>query len=152
MAITFSAVLEQEGPGYFVYVPPEVARALGPAKRPAVRVVVNGVELRTTIAVYGGRAMIGLRRDIREAAEVAPGETIALAVELDTQERRVEVSDDLAAALATDPEARSAFERLSFTNRSEYVAWVESARRAETRQQRIAATPALLKSGRRTPL
>jgi uncharacterized protein YdeI (YjbR/CyaY-like superfamily) len=64
----------------------------------------------------------------------------------------VEVPPDvLAAALAADPEAKSIFEGLSFSNRKEYVAWVLTAKQPTTRQRRVAEAPALLKSGRRTP-
>jgi hypothetical protein len=149
--LTFQAFLQGDS-GMFVEVPPEILQALGPARRPAVRVVINGVELRTTIAVYGGGSLIGLRREIREAAHVNPGELIEVAVALDTAARVVELPDDLAAVLAADPEASRKFEGLSFTNRKEYVGWVLQARTASTRQRRIADTPELLKSGRRTPL
>jgi hypothetical protein len=145
--LTFRAVLQGDS-GMFVEVPPEILQALGPARRPAVRVVINGVELRTTIAVYGGRSLIGVRREIREAAQVNLGETLELAVELDTAARGVELPDDLAAVLAADPDARRLFDSQSFTNRKEYVGWVLQARTASTRQRRIADTPELLKSGR----
>jgi hypothetical protein len=152
MAITFRATLQQQGVGCFVEVPEAIMHALGKAKKPALRVVLNGVELRTTIAVYGGRSLIGLRREIREAAQVMAGETIELSVELDEQPRTVDVPADLAAALAADPDASRAFERLSFTNRKEYVSWVQDAKRPATRQRRVADAPALLKGGRQTPL
>jgi hypothetical protein len=150
MAFTFRALLQEQG-GAFVEVPPDILAALGPGKRPAVRVVINGVELRTTIAVYGGRSYIGLRREIQEAAEVAPGEEIEVDVEADDQPRTVDLPDDLVAALAADPEAGRIFDGLSFTNRKEYVAWVVGAKLPTTRERRVAEAPALLKSGRRTP-
>ncbi len=150
--LTFRATLGGDSGGAFVEVPPEVLQALGPARRPAVRVVINGVELRTTIAVYGGRSLIGLRREIRQAAQVSIGDTLEVNVELDAEPRVVEVPDDLAAALLADPAAGRIFEGLSFTNRKEYVGWVQAARRAATRQERIARAVDLLKSGRRTPL
>jgi len=151
MALTFSAPLEGDG-GMFVAVPPEVMTALGEGKRPAVRVLINGVELRTTIAVYGGRSFIGIRREIRDAAQILPGETIELSVEVDAKPRTVDLPEDLAVALAADPEANRIFQSLSFTNRKEYVGWVLAAKRRDTREQRIAETPRLLKTGRRTPL
>jgi hypothetical protein len=150
MALTFRARLRDEA-GALVEVPPDVLAELGPRKRPAVRVMINGVELRTTLAVYGGRSYIGLRREIREAAQIAPGEEIEVSVELDDQPRVVELPDDLAAALADDPEAQRIFDGLSFTNRTEYVAWVLAAKQSSTRQRRVAEAPALLKSGHRTP-
>ncbi len=150
MALTFRGTLREEA-GAFVQVPPDVLAALGPRKRPAVRVVINGVELRTTLAVYGGRSYIGIRREIREAAQIAPGENIELTVELDQQARTVDLPEDLAAAIAADHEAQRIFDGLSFSNRKEYAAWVLAAKQASTRQRRVADAPALLKAGRRTP-
>jgi hypothetical protein len=86
MAHTFRATLRADV-GAFVEVPPDVLAAFGPGKRPAVRVLINGVELRTTIAVYGGRSYIGFRREIRDAAQIAPGDDIEVSVELDDQPR-----------------------------------------------------------------
>jgi len=150
MAHTFRGTLREEA-GTFVEVPPDVLAALGPRKRPAVRVVINGVELRTTIAVYGGRSYIGIRREIRDAAHIAPGEEIEVSVEPDDEPRTVDLPDDLAAALADDPEAQHAFDRLSFSNRNEYMGWVLAAKQPTTRRRRVAEAPVLLKSGRRTP-
>ena len=150
MAHSFTGTLREEA-GAFVEVPPEVLAALGPRKRPAVRVVINGVELRSTIAVYGGRSYIGIRREIREAAHIAPGEDIEVSVERDDQPRTVDLPEDLATALAADPEAQRIFEGLSFSNRKEYAAWVLAAKLPATRQRRLAETGALLKAGRRTP-
>jgi len=102
MAHTFRGTLREEA-GTFVEVPPDVLAALGPRKRPAVRVVINGVELRTTIAVYGGRSYIGIRREIRDAAHIAPGEEIEVSVEPDDQPRTVDLPDDLARLLPMTP-------------------------------------------------
>jgi hypothetical protein len=150
MAHIFRGTLREEA-GALVEVPPDVLAALGPRKRPAVRVLINGVELRTTLAVYGGHSYIGIRREIRDAAHIAPGEEIEVSVELDEQPRTVDLPEDLAAALAGDPEAQRIFDGLSFTNRKEYVAWVVGAKQPATRQRRVAEAPAMLKSGRRTP-
>jgi hypothetical protein len=151
MAVSFTATLTAEG-GTFFEVPPEIMAALGGGKRPAVRVDINGVELRTTIAVYGGRSYIGVRREIREAAHVMPGEEVELSVEIDARPRMVELPEDLAVTLAADPEANRIFESLSFTHRREYVGWVMAAKRRDTRERRVAEAPSLLKRGRRTPL
>ncbi|HLZ31058.1 MAG TPA: YdeI/OmpD-associated family protein [Chloroflexota bacterium] len=149
--LTFKATLRGDS-GEFIEVPAEIVRALGPGRRPAVRVVINGVELRTTLAAYGGGSQIGLRREIREAAQASPGELIEVSVELDTQPRTVEVPADLAAVLAADFEASRIFDGLSYTNRKEYVGWVLGAKLPATRERRVAEAPAMLKAGRRTPL
>src|SRR5258708_6727810 len=151
MPITFRGTVQQQG-GLFVEVTPEIMAELGSGKRPAGRVVINGVELRTTIAAYGGRSYIGFRGEISRAAELKLGEEVELSVEIDEKPRIVELPEDLAVALAADPEAHRIFESLSFTKRKEYADWVLAAKRRETRDQRVAEAPGLLKRGRRTPL
>lgn len=136
-----------------VEVPTAVLDALAaPTRRARVRVTINAADLRTTLAVYGGKSYIGLRKEYREAAGIALGSEVDVVVELDAEPRSVDCPADFAAVLEADAEAAAAFERLSLTHQREYVSWVTSARRSETRARRLAAAPALLKNGRRTPL
>lgn len=58
-----------------------------------------------------------------------------------------EVPPDLAAALAADPVARAAFDRLTSTNRYAILYRVQDAKRPETRQRRIADFVAMLRRG-----
>jgi uncharacterized protein YdeI (YjbR/CyaY-like superfamily) len=48
------------------------------------------------------------------------------------------VPDDLAAALATNRQARATFEAFSDSHKREYVDWIVEAKRTETRQKRLA--------------
>jgi len=50
-------------------------------------------------------------------------------------------------AQAADAEARRVFDGLPFTHRKEYVRWIEGAKKAETRQNRLAKTLMRLKGG-----
>ena len=148
---TFRATFEDPSNPIFE-VPGEVIGQLGGGKRPRVTVSLKGIQFRTTIAVYGGLFYLGVRRELRDAAQLEPGDVVDITVERDDQPRVVDVPDDLAQALARDPEASQVFESLSFTNRKEYVNWITSAKRTETRQRRLVEVPALLRQGRRTPL
>jgi len=152
MAHTLRLTVLADPPALYLEVPADIVASLGAGKRPAVRTTINGIAYPTRIAVYGGRYLVGLRNDIRAAANLAAGDEVELTLELDDQPREVQLPDDLAAALAADPEARARFDALAYTNRKEYVEWVEGAKRAETRQRRVADATALLKSGRRTPM
>ncbi len=148
MSLTFPGTLNEA-----IQIPPDVLEALAaPTKRAPILVVINDVELRTTIMVYGGIAYIGLRAEVRKAMGVAPGETFDVQIALDTEPRVVDVPEELGALLEADPQAKQAFERLSFTNRKEYVEWVSGAKGAATRQKRLGQVTEMLKSGRRTPL
>ncbi|WP_246488961.1 YdeI/OmpD-associated family protein [Kutzneria kofuensis] len=46
--------------------------------------------------------------------------------------------------MQADPEAQRVFDGLPFTHRKEYVRWIEEAKKAETRQNRVAKTVARL--------
>jgi uncharacterized protein YdeI (YjbR/CyaY-like superfamily) len=58
--------------------------------------------------------------------------------------------DDVRDALAGDVAARRRFESLPPSHQREYLAWIEQAKRPETRQRRIAGTVARLLNERAT--
>ena len=118
-------------------VPEEVVLGLGRGKRVPVTVTIGGHTYRSTIAAYNGAYMLPLAAEHREAAGVAAGQEVEVDV-VDDAPREVEVPEDLAAALAADEAAQSAFGRLSYSNRRRIVLSVEGAKAAETRARRIA--------------
>jgi Bacteriocin-protection, YdeI or OmpD-Associated/Domain of unknown function (DUF1905) len=143
-------VVEAAGRGGHVVELPLDVPALSGGKRPPVRGTINGAPFRSTIAVYGGRYLLGLNREVREAAGgVAVGDTVVIEVERDDEERTVEVPDDLRAAL--DADLLAFFDSLSFTHRREYVEWLEEAKREETRRRRVEKAVELLRGHVRTP-
>lgn len=59
-----------------------------------------------------------------------------------------EVPDDLAAALKKNRKAAAVFDGFSNTNRREYIEWITEAKRAETREKRLAQTLEWLAEGK----
>lgn len=136
----FTVELERVGKtGTMFRVPFDLEEAFGRA-RPPVLVTIRGHVWRTTPGVYDGVGHIVVNRSVKAATGVDAGESVEVAMELDTAPRTVTVPGDLAEALAGDEAAREAFERLSFTHRREYVEWIEEAKRPETRSRRVAET------------
>ncbi len=135
-----------------IEVPEDVVAALGPGKRPAVRVTIAGHTYRTTVERMGGRFLVPLSAENRTAAGVAAGDQIDVGIEADAGPREVEVPADLAKALAQDDAARATFDGLSYTHRKEWVRWVEEAKKAETRATRLAKTVESLRAGKRARL
>ena len=131
-----------------IQVPEQVVEALGSGKRPAVKVTINGYTYRSTVAVLGGRYMVGVSAEHRTGAGVAGGDEVDVDLELDTAPREVSVPADFAAALDAEPAARRTFDDLSYSNKSWHVLQVEGAKTSETRQRRIARSVDLLKQGR----
>lgn len=118
------------------------------AKRFPVVATVNGHTWRTSVARMGGEFLVGLNREVRTAAGAEAGDEVDVTLELDTAPREVELPEDLAAALASDPAAKAAFEGMSFTHRKEYARWITEAKREETRSRRVEQALERLREGR----
>jgi hypothetical protein len=137
-SVSFTAVATpDEGGVLLIEVPATAVRTLGEKQRPPVQVRLNGVGYRSTIAVYGGRYYLPVRRELREAARLEAGKRAEVTLELDTAPRTVTLPRDLSSAL-TRAGVRDAFNAMAFTHRREYAEWVTGAKRPQTRETRIA--------------
>jgi hypothetical protein len=146
--VRFRATIELGGKtATGIEAPTEVVEALGSGKRPAVTVTINSHTYRSTVATMGGRYMLPLSAENRQAAGVAAGDEVEVSVELDTAPREAEVPADLAAALDGAPEAKTFFESLSYSRKRRYILQIEGAKKAETRQRRVEDTVAKLSDG-----
>jgi len=132
-----------------IRVPDEVMAALGPGRRPPVRVTLNGYTYRTSVGSVDGLPMVGISAEVRKNAGVAGGDQVDVDIELDTEPREVTVPPDFRAALIADPGANRFFDALSYSHKSAYVLWIESAKKVETRERRIPEAIKMLKAGRR---
>ena len=128
-------------------VPDEVIAALGSSRRPPVTITINGHTYRTTAVRMGGRFLVPLSAENREAAGLVAGEDVTVGIANDEAPREVRVPDDLAAAM--DDRARRTYDGLAFTHRKEWVRWIEEAKRPETRSNRIERTVAALRAGKK---
>ena len=147
-ALHFDGRLESDQGACFIRVPPVVVMALGDRKRLPLKVTINGYPYRTTVAVYGGKSYLGVRREIREAAGVAAGDQLAVVLEIDAELRTVDLPDALRSALEADAASAAAFEKLSYTRKKEFIQWVTGAKRLETQRRRMEQAMAMLR-GRR---
>jgi len=148
---TFIGVVQRpdDGPGHAIAVPFDPVAAFGRARAPVLVTVAKHQPFRTTLASYGGTSWIGLRKAQLAEFGVSVGDEVLVAVRADVEPRTVQVPDELDLALAGSPAARTAFDRLSPGHRREYAQWVGSAKRADTRARRAAATvDRLLADGR----
>jgi hypothetical protein len=147
--IRFRAELQRRGPAAAVVLDDAQVATVGEgAKRFPVVATVNGYTWRASVARMGGEFLLGLNREVREAAGVAAGDEVAVVVTLDDQPRDVEVPEDLADALASVPEAKARFDKLAFTHRKEYVRWVTEAKRDDTRRRRVARAVEMISAGK----
>jgi hypothetical protein len=131
-----------------VEVPPEVLAALGPSKRPKVKVTIGDHTYRSSVAARGEVYLLGVSAEVRASTGAATGDELEIELELDEAPRVVDVPEDLAQAISAEPAAQEFFDRLSYSNQRRLVLAVESAKTVETRQRRIAKTVAGLAEGK----
>ena len=129
-------------------IPDATVEELGGGGRPKVVVTVNGYTFRSSIARMGGEYWLGVSSERRTAAGIAAGDLLDLEIELDTDPRRIEVPDDLAAALDAEPAAKEFWGTLSFSNQRWHVEQITGAKKAETRAARVARSVSMLREGR----
>lgn len=132
------------GGGHLVDVPPDVVDRLGGKGRIPVTATFDGVPYRGSIVRMGGGAVLGVQKAIMAQAGASVGDTLTVVVRNDDAPREVEVPEDLADALRANEVARSAFDRLSFSHRREYVRHITEAKRPETRANRVERTIEIL--------
>jgi hypothetical protein len=146
--IQFRTRLHPRGPAAAVVLDDaQVAEVGEGARRFPVVATINGYSWRTSVARMGGEFLLGLNREVREAAGVQAGDEVEVAIELDTAPREVDVPEDLQAALTADPAAKAAFDGMAFTHRKEYARWIAEAKREETRQRRVQQALEMIRAG-----
>ncbi len=111
-----------------------------------------GIPIRGVLANMGtGCHIIGLRKDVRAAIKKQVGDKIIVTIEPDTEERIVIIPDDLKKLLRKNKKAASFYSTLSYTNRKEYVTWITSAKKIETREKRLNEIIRKLNAGLKNP-
>jgi hypothetical protein len=146
---TFRSVVELGGKtATGLEVPPAIVEALGSGKKPAVSVTIGAHTYRSTVASMGGKFMLPLSAENREAAGVAAGDEVQVTVELDTEPRTLDIPADFQAALDGDAAAKAFFDSLSYSNRRRHTLAIEGAKTTETRERRIAKALETLHEGK----
>jgi hypothetical protein len=147
-SLTFTTTLARRGPGVAVALDADQVAVIGEgAKRFPVAATINGETWRSTVVRMRGEFLLGLSKEVRAQVGADAGDTVEVTATLDTAERVVEVPPELAAALAGDPEASAAYERLAYTHRKEFARWVGEGKKEGTRLRRAAQALDMLRSG-----
>lgn len=131
-----------------IEVPAKIVDGFGAGKRPPVRVTIGAHTYESTVAVMGGKYMVGVSMENRKLAGVAAGDTVDVTLELETAPREVALPADFATALGKVPAARKFFDGLAPSMKKFHVTNIEGAKTDETRQRRIEKSVAMLREGR----
>jgi uncharacterized protein YdeI (YjbR/CyaY-like superfamily) len=91
-------------------------------------------------------------RKLREAAGAHAGEVVSLEIAPVAEEPEPRVPADLRKALAAaPPKARAVWSDITPVARRDWIQWIESAQREETRLKRIESACDMLTKGKRRP-
>lgn len=136
----------------YVEFPFEVEKEFGVRGQVKVIATFDGYEYRGSLAKMGHHChILGLTQKVRAAIGKNPGDTVHVVIKQDIEPRTVEVPEDFKTLLDQNPEAKVFFEKLSFTNRKEYVQWITSGKKKETRERRLAESIDKLANGIKSP-
>lgn len=149
MNMKFTTTIQGSGTKAGIEVPEDIVNALGAGRRPPVIVTLNGQSYRSSIAVMGGRNMVGVSAANRELTGTSAGDTVEVDLALDTQPRVIDVPDDLAAALDAEPQAKAFYATLNYSSQRRYVEPIADAKTADTRARRIGKVVTDLKAGKK---
>jgi hypothetical protein len=136
--ITFRTILLRAGKtATGIKIPGEVIEKLGAGKKPPIKVTINGFTYRSTVAVMGGAFMVGVNAENRIGANVNGGDEIEVTIELDTEERTIDVPVELQKALNKNSTAKKMFETLSYSGKKALIVPVANAKTEETKNRNI---------------
>ena len=142
-------LLKGDGDTTGFVIPDKIVDAFGQGKKPKVTVTLNGgFSYPNTVAVMGGKYMIGVSKERRRLAGVEGGQKIEVTLELDTAPRVMEIPPDLKKALDKNKAAKAYFATLSYSNQRKHIDPINQAKSDETRARRIEKSVALFAGGK----
>ena len=151
--VKFTAVIEQKDglDAAYIRFPYDVMKLYGVKGRVAVKAIFDEqVSYRGSLVKMGTPChIIGITKEIRYHLGKSPGDTVKVVIEQDLEIREVIIPEDIKSLLEANPRAGKFFESLSYTDRKEYIRWIETAKQAETREKRIGIFIGKLKEKKR---
>ena len=134
----------------FLNVPKNASAKLPTRAMTAVKGTLNGCPFRATLEPDGQRShWLKVTRKLREAAGADAGDVVNLEIMPLETEPEPRVPADLRKALAAAPKARALWSDITPVARRDWVQWITSAKRPETRTRRINNACKMLAAGKR---
>jgi hypothetical protein len=106
-------------------------------KRFKAKIWYDGHLYRGLMTKYAGSYWLMMNKDVRSRVNKKAGAMVHVKVEEDMEERVIEIPKELQTLLDKNKKAKQVFDKLSFTHRKEYVQWILSAKKEETKKNRL---------------
>lgn len=145
-----AAVAAKAGTWTFLTLPKAASTKLPSRGMTSVEGTINGHPFRATLEPDGNRShWLKVSRTLREAAGAEAGDIVALEITAKGEEPEPRVPADLRKALASAPKARAAWKDITPIARRDWIQWIVSAKRPETRVRRVDNACSMLAGGKR---
>ncbi len=140
-------------PWTFLTLPEEASAKLPSRGQTTVEGTLNAFPFRATLEPDGqGGHWLKVDRKMREAAGAEVGDAVTLEIAPVAEEPEPSVPADLRKALAAaPPRAREVWSDITPAARRDFIHWITSGKRAETRVKRIETACDMLAKGKRRP-
>ena len=134
----------------FLTLPKNASAKLPSRGMTAIEGTINGFPFRATLEPDGPRShWLKVNRKMREAAGAEAGDVVTLEIAPAGVEPEPKLPADLRQALAAAPKAQTLWSDITPMARRDWVHWIVSAKRPETRARRIENARAMLAAGKR---
>jgi hypothetical protein len=144
------AATAKGGSWTFLTLPKNASAKLPSRGMTTVKGTINGYRFRATLEPDGQRShWLKVTRKMREAAEADIGDVVTLEIAPSGEEPEPKVPEDLRKALAAAAKARALWADITPIARRDWIHWITSAKRPETRARRVVNACAMLAAGKR---
>lgn len=134
----------------FLSLPKSASAKLPTRSMTTVDGTINEYAFQATLAPDGqGSHWLKVSKKMREGAGADVGEVVTLRIRPTGKEPEPRVPADLRKALAAVPEARALWSDITAVARRDWIHWITSAKRSETRARRIDNACSMLAAGKR---
>jgi hypothetical protein len=137
----------------FLMVPREASRQLPSRGLNSVSGTLAGCPFQTTLQPDGeGGHWLRVEPELATAARLRSGDVVSLAIAPLAEEPEPQIPDEVQQALAAaSAEVRAAWADITPMARRDWIHWITSAKKAETRQKRLNSACDMLAKGKRRP-
>jgi hypothetical protein len=142
----FNTTVAKSGSRIYIVIPFDPNEVWGVKQRHHITGSVNGCKVRGSLGSDGDHYFLPLGAAWRRDNGVDAGANVEVVLAPEGPQSDT-LSPDVLAALDSEPQAKTFFDSLATFYRNNYIRWIESAKRPETRSARITETIRLLKAG-----
>lgn len=135
-----------------IALPKEASAKLPSRGQVMVHGTINSQSLQTPLEPDGkGSHWFRVDDTLRAAANITAGDTVTLEIEPTKNWPEPEIPKDIQDAIAGDPQIQALWEKITPMARWEWIRWIRSTGREETRKNRIEVALSKMRNGERRP-